>query len=334
VRGRGARTYPRTVAADPLLSIAEELYSLAPSEFTGTRNQWARQTRADGDRELAERVGALRRPATAAWVVNMLMRHQAEQMTQVLDLGASLRQAQSDLDGDALRELTRQRRQLTTAVTQQGRELARDLGQKVTESVAGQVQDTLHAAMVDEGAAAAVRSGMLVAALSATGVEQAEVAEALAVPSALGLTPRARTRPAGRRTALRAVPGRPEGEGAADQPDGADDRLAREREEAEARRRARAQAVDEARASADEERRRLRKVRKRVSRLEARTLQVADELEQLRRRAAELEHELDELDERSARARTRRDRVERRYARAQDALAEAQRSLDEDAEDG
>jgi hypothetical protein len=116
------------VATDPLLSIAEELYSLPPTEFTGTRNQWAKQTRADGDPELAKRVGELRKPSVSAWVVNMMMRHQGEQMAQVLDLGASLRQAQSDLDGDALRELTRQRRQLTTAVTHQGRTLAAELG--------------------------------------------------------------------------------------------------------------------------------------------------------------------------------------------------------------
>jgi len=323
------------VPADPLLSIAEELYSLAPGEFTGTRNEWARQTRADGDRELAERVTALRRPSTAAWVVNMLMRHQAEQMTQVLDLGASLRRAQADLDGDALRELTRQRRRLTTVLTQQGRELARDLGQKVTGSVAEQVEDTLHAAMVDEGAAAAVRSGMLVAALTATGVEQADVADALAVPAALGLAPRARTRPAARRTALHAVPEKPRASGDPGDPGDADVATrARQRQEAEARRRARQQALDEARAAADEEKRRLRKARKRVSRLEARTLQVADELEQLRGRAAELEHELDTLDERSDRARTRRDRVEERYAQAHDALSAAETSLDEAAKDG
>ena len=321
--------------ADPLLSIAEELYSLAPGEFTGTRNEWARQTRADGDRELAERVTALRRPSTAAWVVNMLMRHQAEQMTQVLDLGASLRRAQADLDGDALRELTHQRRRLTTVLTQQGRELARDLGQKVTGSVAEQVEDTLHAAMVDEGAAAAVRSGMLVAALTATGVEQADVADALAVPAALGLAPRARTRPAARRTALHAVPEKPRASGDPGDPGDADVATrARQREEAEARRRARQQSLDEARAAADEEKRRLRKARKRVSRLEARTLQVADELEQLRGRAAELEHELDTLDERSDRARTRRDRVEERYAQAHDALSAAETSLDEAAKDG
>ena len=177
------------MATDPLLSIAEELYALPPAQFTGTRNQWARQTKAEGDPALATRVTALRKPSLSAWVVNMMMRHQGEQMAQVLELGASLRRAQADLDGDALRELTRQRRQLTTAVTRQGRTLAGDLGQKVTEPVADQVQETLHAAMVDEDAAAAVRSGMLVTALAATGVGAADVVDAVAVPAAIGMAP-------------------------------------------------------------------------------------------------------------------------------------------------
>ena len=104
------------MATDPLLSIAEELYALTPSEFTGSRNEWAKQSKAE-DPELAKRILALRKPSVAAWVVNMMMRHQGDQMTQVLELGASLRQAQENLDGEAMSELTRQRRQLTTAVT-------------------------------------------------------------------------------------------------------------------------------------------------------------------------------------------------------------------------
>jgi hypothetical protein len=315
------------VAEDPLLSIAEELYSLLPGEFTGTRNQWAKQTRADGDAELAKRVAELHRPSVAAWVVNMLMRHQGPQMEQVLELGASLRQAQADLDADALRELTRQRRQLTTAVTHEGRRLARDLGQKVTDSVADQVQDTLHAAMVDESAAAAVRSGMLVSALAATGVERADVADAVAVPSAIGVTPRARSRPRARRAELRVVADERaprDGDGPEE-----DERRSREREEREAQRRRAQLAVDEARAAADEARRRLRKARKRVSRIQARTLQLADELEQTRRRAAELEHELEGLDGAAADGESRRERAERRYAKVQDALATAQAALDE-----
>lgn len=313
-------TYPREVATDPLLSIAEELYSLLPAEFTGTRNQWAKQTKADGDPELAKRVTALRKPSMPAWVVNMMMRHQGEQMTQVLDLGASLRQAQEDLDADALRELTRQRRQLTTAVTSQGRTLAGELGQRVTEAVADQVQGTLHAAMVDEDAAAAVRSGMLVTAIAATGVEKADVVDAVAVPAAIGLTPRPRARPAARpagdRAPLAAVP---DPEPAPDE-----ERIAREAQRAAAQR-----AVDEAVAAAEDAQQRLRKAHKRVNKVQARTLQAAAELEEARRRVADLEHEIDTLDDEAAAADEKVARSERRYAAAQQTLEQARAGLEQ-----
>ena len=302
------------MATDPLLSIAEELYSLPPAEFTGTRNQWAKQSRTDGDAELAKRVTELKKPSVAAWVVNMMMRHQGEQMTQVLELGASLRQAQADLDGEALRELTRQRRALTTAVTQQGRELARDLGQRLTETVADQVQGTLHAAMVDEQAAAAVRSGLLVSPLAATGVGAADVVDAIAVPSAIGLTARPRALPTPRRTELSVVP---DLEPAPDEA-----RLQREAEQAAAR-----QAVERAREAADEARRKVRKAEKRVGKVQARTLQAAEELEEARSRVAELEHELETLDQEAVDADERKERADERYAAAQEALEQAQSEL-------
>ncbi|MGI8900995.1 MAG: hypothetical protein ACR2HA_08690, partial [Nocardioides sp.] len=149
--------------------VAEELYGLTPAEFTEARNDAAARLKGT-DRELSDRVKSLRKPATSAWVVNMLVRHHADEMTQVLDLGESLRQAQADLDGDALRELARQRRRLIGAVAGKGKALARDLGLKLSESVQRQVEETLHAAMIDSDAAAAVRTGLLVDALSATGV--------------------------------------------------------------------------------------------------------------------------------------------------------------------
>ncbi len=306
------------MATDPLLSIAEELYSLAPAEFTGTRNQWAKQTKTDGDPELAKRVTALRKPSMPAWVVNMLMRHQGDQMTQVLDLGASLRQAQADLDADALRELTRQRRQLTTAVTSQGRTLASELGQRITEAVADQVQGTLHAAMIDEDAAAAVRSGMLVTAIAATGVGKADVVDAVAVPAAIGLTPRPRAKPAVRpsagRPSLAAVP---DPEPAPDE-----EKLAREAARAAAQR-----AVDEAVAAAEEAQQKVRKAQKRVKKVQARTLQAAAELEETRRRVAELEHEIDALDDEAAAAEEKVERSEQRYAAAQETLDQARQEL-------
>ncbi len=313
LRRRGS--YARRVADDPLLSIAEELYSLPPGEFTGTRNQWAKQTKGDGDAELAKRVTELRKPSVAAWVVNMLMRHQGDQMSQVLDLGASLRQAQSDLDGDALRELTRQRRQLTTAVTRQGRTLAGELGQKVTEAVADQVQDTLHAAMVDEDAAAAVRSGLLVSALAATGVGSADVVDAVAVPAAIGMTPRPRAMPERKRPELSVVP----------EPEPAPDEAEREREAARSAARAE---VDRAVSEADEARRKVRKAEKRVGKVQARTLQAAEELEEARGRVAELEHELESLDDDAAAAEEKKEKAAERYVEAQEVLEQKRAALD------
>jgi hypothetical protein len=319
-------SYPHGVATDPLLTIAEELYSLAPGDFTGTRNQWARQTRAEGDKDLAKRVAELRKPSMPAWVVNMLMRHQGDQMTQVLDLGASLRQAQTDLDGDALRELTKQRRQLTTAVTHQGRVLAAELGHKVTDAVADQVQGTLHAAMVDEQAASAVRSGLLVGALAATGVEAADVVDAVAVPEAIGMTARPRATSPGAtgtpRTGLSVVP----------EPDHGVEEQRRAREaqreaQREAERRAAQESVDRATAAADEARQRLRKAKKRLTKVQARTLQAADELDQARRRIAELEHELEGLDDESVAAEEKQARAEQRYAEAQEVLEQARAAL-------
>ena len=303
------------MADDPLLSIAEELYSLPPGEFTGTRNQWAKQTKGDGDAELAKRVTELRKPSVAAWVVNMLMRHQGDQMSQVLDLGASLRQAQSDLDGDALRELTRQRRQLTTAVTRQGRTLAGELGQKVTEAVADQVQDTLHAAMVDEDAAAAVRSGLLVSALAATGVGSADVVDAVAVPAAIGMTPRPRAMPERKRPELSVVP----------EPEPAPDEAEREREAARSAARAE---VDRAVSEADEARRKVRKAEKRVGKVQARTLQAAEELEEARGRVAELEHELESLDDDAAAAEEKKEKAAERYVEAPEVLEPKRAALD------
>ena len=113
---------------DPFAAIAAELYGLVPGEFTSARNDYAKQLRDDGDRELSDRVKSLKKLRRGRWVVNLLVRHHGEQVGQLLELGQALRQAQDDFDGDALRELNKQRRRLVSAVAGQGRELARDAG--------------------------------------------------------------------------------------------------------------------------------------------------------------------------------------------------------------
>jgi chromosome segregation ATPase len=64
-----------------------------------------------------------------------------------------------------------------------------------------------------------------------------------------------------------------------------------------------------------------------VEKVQARTLQAAEELDEARRRVAELEHELETLDDDAAEAGERKERAEQRYVAAQEALEEAQQTL-------
>lgn len=298
--------------------MAGELYGLTPEEFTATRNERAKQARAE-DREISEKVKRLRKPSTAAWVVNMLMRHEADQMEQVLAVGESLRQAQEGLDAESLRELTRQRRQLTSAVTSQGRSLARDLGHKLTDAVADQVQETLHAAMIDETAAKAVRSGLLVESLTATGVDEVDVSGAVAVPEAVGAT-------APRATATRGAAKKRTGPGAGVEETGkpklsvVEDRN-RKLDEAKQR-------LKEAEADADRAKRAFDKADRRVSRLEARSLQVQGELEELRRKVSDLEHKLEGVEDDLSSAEDERDDAESTRDEAQAVLERAREALE------
>ena len=121
------------VPDDPLLSIADELYALPPSDFTAARDALAKEHKAD--KELAARIKKLKKPGVAAWVVNLLVRREAEQVTQVLEVGAALREAQQGMDAAQLRELTKQRRALTHAVAGRACGVAADERQRLTNAV-------------------------------------------------------------------------------------------------------------------------------------------------------------------------------------------------------
>jgi hypothetical protein len=279
-----------------LLGIADELYGLALPEFTPTRDVRAKELKGE-DAALSRQVKALRKPSLAAWVVDQLVRRETEQVDQVIAVGAALRAAQADLDGEELRALTRQRRQLTAAVTTRARAVAAALGQKVTPAVSDQVEATLTAAMVDEACARAVRSGLLVAALSTTGVDAADPGPALALPEALGFAATARADEPAARPELHVVP------------DPEADRKAVE---------AAGRLLAEAGSKHDEAEAALAAAVADVEELEARSMQVQAEIEELRRRLAELETRSEEVDDELGDAEDVR-------SEAQDALAEAAR---------
>lgn len=293
------------MADDPLLAIADELYALPLADFTPRRDALAKEHKAD--KELAGRIKALKKPSIAAWVVNVFVRRDPDQVDQVLQVGAALREAQANMSADDLRALTRQRRQLTAAVTTDARRTAREEGHKVTESVAEQVEATLTAAMVDEGAAAAVRSGLLVAALAATGMDQVDAASAVAVPAAIGFTASPREAEPPPRPELHVVP----------DPDADEKKLAAARERVAAAEAEDASAREALAAAASD-----------VEELEARTLQLQAEIDELKGKLAELESALEETDDELSDAEDVRSEAEETADETARALAEARAALE------
>lgn len=261
---------------DPILEIADELYAGALGDFTPARDARAKELKGAGETELSQRVKALKKPSLAAWVVDLFVRRESDQVEQVLAMGAALREAQAGMSGDDLRALTRQRRQLTAAITQQARSLASEEGVKVTQAVADQVEATLTAAMLDVRCGQAVRSGLLVAALSATGVGEVDVAGSVAVPDALDFVATAREPAPRARPDLHVVP---------DPDAGAKARAAAEDALREAQ-----DVVTEAQTAYDD-------ATVDVERLQARQLQLEAEIDELKRQIAALEETYDEVDD-------------------------------------
>lgn len=150
--------------------VLDELYGVPPEDFTRTRNERAAQAKASGDRELAARIQQLRKPTVSAWAVNMLVRLHGDEVAGLLSLGAQLREAQATLSGNALRQLSRQRSQVVSALGRRARGMAAELGHRLSESAASEVDQTLQTALVDPAAARTVRAGRMTAPLSYTGL--------------------------------------------------------------------------------------------------------------------------------------------------------------------
>lgn len=172
--------------ADELVTVARRLLAIPPEGFVAARTAASRDARAD-DRERATAIGALRKPAPAAWVVNLLAGQDA--LDDAVELGPRLREAQAQADPATIRRLRAERRSLVESLVRAGAELADDAGHAVTDPVRAQVAATIEAAMADPWAGTAVRSGLLVRALESVGFERVDLEGAIAVPGAVDVQP-------------------------------------------------------------------------------------------------------------------------------------------------
>jgi hypothetical protein len=145
--------------------IADELYGLPPEEFTAARTRHEKEAKAAGDRSAAAEIHSLAKPTVTAWLANQLVRVHRAELEPLLELGGALRDATQNLDGDQLRELSRQQQKVMYALVQQARGLARAGGRSVSEDAVRGLEETLRAALADEGAARLLLAGHLTDAL-------------------------------------------------------------------------------------------------------------------------------------------------------------------------
>jgi hypothetical protein len=165
-----------------LAEAARRLYAMPLDQFMATRQELVAEARAAKDRDLASTVGALRKPSVAAWVVNQIVRLDPGALADLTAVGERLHEAQSTMDGAALRRLGGERTTAVDALLARASAIASDLGTPLSAAVVRDLHDTFTAAAMSADAAAAVTSGRMVRALSYAGFGDVDVSDAVAVP--------------------------------------------------------------------------------------------------------------------------------------------------------
>lgn len=131
------------MADDPL----DQLYAVAPEEFTALRTRLAAEAKKRGDAAEVKRIGAARKPTVSAAVVNRLVHHDAEVVDRLAELGEELRDAHTAMDGERIRELSGRQRKLIEQLTRAALEVS-GVGSP-SAALRDDVTDTLHAAIAD-----------------------------------------------------------------------------------------------------------------------------------------------------------------------------------------
>ncbi|MGW4941369.1 hypothetical protein ACWEOZ_07245 [Actinoplanes sp. NPDC004185] len=151
--------------------VIRALYEAPPDGFVAGRAAAIDEAKRAGDKDTAKRLAALRKPTVAAWLVNLLALRRPELIDELVELSTALRSAQRSLQGEQLRELSTQRRQVVSALVNAAQKLAveDDPGLRTVKLPMAEVEATLTAALAEPDIAEQVRSGRLVKAATYAG---------------------------------------------------------------------------------------------------------------------------------------------------------------------
>jgi hypothetical protein len=158
----------------------QELYAADPDDFMAVRKRLVAEAKADGDAAAATEIGRLRKPSIAAWALNLAARKDPDVVVRLVDLGRTMRAAQSRLDTATLTGLRPERDRLVAEVVGAAEAAVAGAGRRLTPPAQQDVRATVIAALADEQAAQAVASGQLTRALSYSGFGEVDVSEAVA----------------------------------------------------------------------------------------------------------------------------------------------------------
>jgi len=131
------------------------LYAGDFDDFVARRNELAKELRAKGDGEAADRVRALRKPSRGAWAINRVSAGEPKLRDALLDAGADLRKAQERLvsgagDSAGLREAGERESAAVDTALDAARNLSEDTGAKLSAAAVERVRKTLHAVALDD----------------------------------------------------------------------------------------------------------------------------------------------------------------------------------------
>jgi hypothetical protein len=161
-----------------LESATQDLYQVQPGAFTAARGALASAARQAGDSDLASSLKKLRKPSVGAWLANLLVLEQRDDVKRLVDLGAELRAPQRNLDGEQIRRVSKERGDAISKLVRDARSRASATGASVSAAASEELEATLEAAFADPEAAESLLRGRLITGLQYSGLGFGEQASA------------------------------------------------------------------------------------------------------------------------------------------------------------
>lgn len=144
-----------------MTDAVDSLFAADLSEFVKVRDALVKQLKAEGDKEGAAAVKAMRKPSTVAWAVNQVARQRGDDVAELVRRAGAVRDAQERAVGG------REDGSLRTT-TRDWRDLVAELGAAAAELVGPQYRDeaagAFEAASTDEALVDTLVAGRFVAA--------------------------------------------------------------------------------------------------------------------------------------------------------------------------